>query len=457
MNKKGPLMRYRRFALIFLVVMLLFTGTACQSQFFDSSLYANNNDLVPNKSQLLTATPPPNPDWNPAEVEILKSLWLGSLPALPPDPSNAVADDAGAAALGHRLFFEARLSANNQVSCATCHLPELAFTDGQSIAQGTRPHTRNTMTIIGAAYHPWLLWDGHKDSLWAQALDPIESPDEQGSTRLHALHLIAGDGTYRTAYEALFGSLPDVSDFKRFPDSGGPVDYPPYRAAWKTMSPEDQVATTQVFVNLGKAIAAYERLILPGPGRFDRYVQAVLAGDLETMESSLTPDEVAGLRLFIGPANCIRCHSGPLFTDNQFHNTGTPPPDGLPVDDGRATGAAQVLADEFNCLSAYNDAGESDCPALAATRSAGDELRYAFKTPTLRNVAETGPYMHAGQFVALGEVLDHYRQAPSAPLGRSELAPLDLSAKELVQLEAFLRTLSGPLVAPPELLAPPQE
>ena len=86
----------------------------------------------------------------------------------------------------------------------------------------------------------------------------------------------------------------------------------------------------------------------------------------------------------------------------------------------------------------------------------GDELLYAFKTPTLRNVAETGPYMHAGQFAALGEVLEHYRQAPSAPLGRSELTPLDLSAKELGQLESFLWTLSGPPVASPELLVPPQ-
>jgi len=259
------LLEPKRGVLCLALVVLALAG--CRSASVEPSIYSQPANLVPNRVRLLTTTPPPTAAWSPTEVDLLTSLWLGSLPPLPPDPSNAVADDLRAAALGHRLFFDARLSANNQISCATCHAPALIFTDGRSQALGTRPHRRNTMPLIGPAYSTWLLWDGHKDSLWAQAIDPIESPDEQGSTRLHALHLIGRNETYRTAYEEIFGPLPDLSDFNRFPDSGGPVDYPPYRANWERMDPADQAAATRVLANIGKAIAAYERLILPGPAR----------------------------------------------------------------------------------------------------------------------------------------------------------------------------------------------
>jgi len=445
-----------------IVLFLLFTGLilvspACQPQPGDSSLYTGTGGFIPDSIHLLTATPPPNPDWTPAEIETLKSLWLGSLPPLPPDPSNAVADDPRAAALGHRLFFDTRLSANNQVSCATCHIPELMFTDGVPIAVGTRPHTRNTLTIVGTAFNPWLMWDGHKDSQWAQAIGAIEHPDEQGSTRLHVLHLIGSDETYRTAYKALFGPLPDLSNFERFPDSGGPVDYPPYRAAWESMNQADRESTTRVFVNVGKAIAAYERLILPGSTPFDGYAQAILAGNTEEMAASLTPDEVTGLRLFIGPANCIRCHTGPQFTDNQFHNTGVPPGEGQPLDEGRASGLERVLADEFNCHNQHSEAEEDECISLDAVPARDARRPYAFKTPTLRHLAETGPYMHAGQFATLAAVLDHFNKAPAAPVGQSELEPLEMSESELDQLNAFLHSLSGPLAVPPELLAPPED
>jgi cytochrome c peroxidase len=313
------------------------------------------------------------------------------------------------------------------------------------------------MTIIGTAYNPWLLWDGHKDNQWAQALDPIEAANEQGSTRLHALHLIGKDQRYRSAYESLFGPLPDLSDFDRFPDAGGPVDYPPYRTAWEKMTPADQQTATEVFANVGKAIAAYERLILPGPSRFDTYVEAVIKGDTQTMSQTFTPAEEAGLRLFIGPGECLRCHHGPLFTDQLFHNIGVPAADESAPDLGRAQGAERVLADEFNCLSRYSDADESDCSQLQSIVPEATAHRYAFKTPTLRNVTETGPYMHAGQLGSLAEVLVHYNQAPPAPLGQTELQPLDLSEDELVHLEAFLRTLSAPPSAPSALLAPPEK
>jgi cytochrome c peroxidase len=268
-------------------------------------------------------------------------------------------------------------------------------------------------------------------------------------------HLIAADGRYRAAYEPLFGPLPDLSNRNRFPASAGPVDNPQARAAWEAMAPQDRAAVTRVYANMGKAIAAYERLLSPGPGSFDAYVQALLAGDRATMRTSLTTAEVAGLRLFGGKANCILCHNGPRFTNNEFHNTGVPTADGLVVDHGRMVGIEEARADLFNCLGAYSDSDPNHCGELRFARR-GQDLDGAFKTPTLRNVAETGPYMHAGQFVTLREVLDHYNRAPMALVGRSELQPLQLTETELQRLEAFLLTLTAPLMAAPKWLAPPE-
>jgi cytochrome c peroxidase len=392
--------------------------------------------------------------WTEAEVATLRSLRIGSLPPLPPDPSNAYADDPRAAAFGQALFFDTRFSSNGEVACATCHIPEKLFNDGLPVGQGVGTMTRRTMPIAGTAYSPWLFWDGRKDSQWSQALGPMESPVEHGGTRTQYAHLI--DEQYRAQYEAVFGELPDFSDRTRFPDVAGPVDDPVARAAWDAMASTDREAVTQVYVNIGKAIAAYERLIVPGPSRFDQYVEALLNEDKEAMQSALTKDEVAGLRLFVGRAECTNCHNGPLFTNNDFHNTGVPAADGLPADDGRASGVTKVLNDEFKCLSQWSDAGENDCAELRFVTSTGEQLEGAFKPPTLRNVAESAPYMHAGQYATLQEVLRHYNHPPLAPLGHSELEPLGLTASELAQLEAFLRALSGALNVPPELLRSPQ-
>ncbi|HYN87185.1 MAG TPA: cytochrome c peroxidase [Ardenticatenaceae bacterium] len=388
--------------------------------------------------------------WSAEQKETLRGLWLGSLEPLPPDPSNRVADDRGAVALGHKLFFDTRFSANGEVACGTCHKPELGFQDGTALAKGVGTTTRRTMPIAGTAYSPWLFWDGRKDSQWAQAVGPLESPVEHGGNRTMYAHLIAR--FYRDEYEALFGPLPDLSNL---PASAGPVADPAASSAWEALAPAERDAVTRIYANMGKAIAAYERQIMPGPSRFDTYVEALLAGDQATMQSSLTADEVAGLKLFIGEANCTQCHNGPLFTNNDFHNTGVPEAAGLPADTGRAAGAPQVIADEFNCLSPYSDANPEDCANLRFLKAEGHELERQFKPPSLRDVAERAPYMHAGQIATLREVLLHYNRAPEAPAGHSEIEPLQLSEKQLEQLEAFLRSLSAPPDAPPELLVPP--
>lgn len=388
--------------------------------------------------------------WSEEEIATLQSLSLSSLPPLPEDPSNRVADDPRAVALGHQLFFDTRLSANGEVACASCHAPDSAFTDGLPLSQGVGTTPRKSMTITGTAYSPWLFWDGRADSQWSQALGPLENPLEHGGDRTMYAHLIARH--YRAPYEALFGPLPDLS---HLPPSAGPVEDPQAAAAWAAMAPEDREVVTSIYVGIGKSIAAYERRILPGPSRFDRYVDALSAGDTERAEEHLDREEIAGLKLFVGEAGCTDCHNGPLFTNNEFHNTGVPARPGVPEDVGRALGAQQVLEDEFNCLGEHSDAEPRECSELRFVKAEGHELMRAFKPPTLRNVAEAAPYMHAGQFETLREVIEHYAAAPEAPAGHSELEPLNLSPAQLGRLEAFLRSLSAPLATPEELLRPP--
>jgi cytochrome c peroxidase len=128
---------------------------------------------------------------------------------------------------------------------------------------------------------------------------------------------------------------------------------------------------------------------------------------------------------------------------------------GLPVDSGRVVGVRQAVAGEFNCRSRYSDAKSDDCEERRFAVTEGEELVRAFKTPSLRNVANRPPYMHAGQYASLADVVAHYNGAPAAPLGRSEIKPLHLSPAEQRQLVAFRRTLSGPLTAPPGYLEVP--
>jgi len=388
--------------------------------------------------------------WSEEEMAMLGSLWIGSLPPQPTDPSNAYSDLPKAAALGHKLFFDTRFSSNGQVACAICHVPNRQFQDGTPLAHGLGTTNRRTMTVVGTAYSPWLFWDGRKDSQWAQALGPLENPVEHGGNRTQYAHLIAR--YYREEYESLFGPLPDLSGL---PGTAGPVEDAQTRAAWQAMTPEQQQAVTRIYVNMGKAIAAYERQLMPGPARFDAFAQALLVKDRKAQRSILNADELAGLRLFIGRANCAQCHTSPLFTDNYFHNTGVPAAAGLPEDTGRAKGAQQVLTDEFNCLSAYSDAAPEDCAELSFMVAEGEELVRQFKSPSLRNVAGRGPFMHVGQFASLEEVLRHYNTAPAAPAGHSELHPLELTDVEQQQIIAFLKTLSSPLAADPRWLRAP--
>lgn len=404
---------------------------------------------------LMPASCEPAP-WSDSETEMLRALSLDSLPPLPPDHSNAVADDPRAAKFGHQLFFDPRLSINGGISCATCHQPERHFTDSMPKGQAIAVSKRNTISVVGSAYSPWFYWDGRKDSLWSQALGPLEDPVEHGSNRMQVVRLAAEDPRYRARYQELFGPLPDFSDHRRFPAAATPIHNPAWQTAWQAMDSKDQHLVNQSFANLGKALAAYQRVLMPGRSRFDAYVKDVL-GNNETTQANqfLNKDEIRGLRLFIGKGRCTECHNGPLFTNNEFHNTGIlPSPAELP-DRGRSVGVDMVQTDPFNCMGQFSDQQAENCLELRYVRT-GKELLGAMRTPSLRNLAGTAPFMHKGQIASIAQVLEHYNRAPPATIGHNEAEPLGLSRRELGQLEAFLETLSAPPAAADKwLTAPP--
>ena len=389
------------------------------------------------------------PRWSEAEVASIASHALTALEPPPPDPSNRVADDPRAAALGAALFADPRLSASGRVSCATCHQPARGFQDDRPLGVGAGTTTRRTMTVVGTAYTPWLFWDGRADSQWAQALGPLESPLEHGGTRALYVRVLATH--YAREYAALFGALPDLQGIPRH---AGPLGPPTARRAWIAMPAARRDSVTRAFTNLGKSIAAFERTLGYPRTRFDRYAAALAAGRRPRAGEILSADEAAGLRLFVGRAQCATCHTGPRFTDDQFHNTGVPAAPGLPADDGRIAGAEAARVDPFNCLGPYSDvvvASRPDaCAELRFMATGTPALVRAYRPPSLRGVAERAPYMHAGQFATLRAVLAHYDLAPPAPRGRTELVPLRLSARERVQIERFLATLRAETSHAPE-------
>jgi cytochrome c peroxidase len=386
---------------------------------------------------------------------------------VPLNPSNKYADDSAAAVLGKKFFFDPRFSgalgpandgttngslgvpgAVGKVSCYSCHQIEIGGADRRSRPQatslGVNYGLRNAPTVINTAYSDtanggWQLWDGRKDSLWALALGPMEGANEHNGSRLQYAHLVYDK--YRAQYEAVFGPLPDLSDTVRFPLSGKPG-----QPAFENMAPEDKVAVNRVYANLGKAMEAYERRLVSTSfekSPFDK----MLDGD----ETAMSPAAVRGAKLFIGKAACDECHRGALFTDYRFHNIGCPQEgQNVPtVDVGRTNGIARVKADAFNRAGAYSDL--QDSAHLANLVEQPTDLG-AFRTPSLRNVEKTAPYMHNGVYTNMWDVVSHYNfgGGTGAYSGTKETAvsPLLLTNEELDDIVEFLRSLSdGPPLA----------
>ncbi|MCF6158865.1 MAG: c-type cytochrome [wastewater metagenome] len=296
---------------------------------------------------------------------------IGPLP-----PPTIPADNPMTAAkveLGRKLFFDPRLSGNNWISCATCHNPALGFADGLPRFRGgpaAKEGGRHSPTIINCVYNKLQFWDGRAPSLEAQALGPVQNPDEMFETLDNVVRKLSRIPDYSNEFKKVFGT-------------GVTAD------------------------GIAKAIAAFERTIIYANSPFDRYMQ----GDVNAMNESAK----RGMDLFLDKAECIICHND--FTDNKFHNLGVPAEGPIKEDLGR-----YIVTKE-----------ESD--------------KGAFKTPTLRNITETAPYMHDGFFPTLFEVVQFYNVGG----GRSEnksphIHPLHLTPEEVSDLIEFMKALTGELV-----------
>ena len=295
---------------------------------------------------------------------------IGPLPtAIPVPPTNL--NYKSKIKLGEQLFFDGRLSKNNQVSCAFCHTPGVGFADPRqtSIGVGGKRGGRQAPTVYNTALNPVQFWDGRAGSLEEQAIGPIINPVEMAETHENVVNKLSKIKGYREQFQKVFGTGVNMQ-------------------------------------GIAEAIAAYERTILSTNSAFDKYVQ----GDEKAMSSAA----IRGMALFKGKARCILCHNGPNFTDNQFHNLGVPQVGPMKEDLGRY----------------YVTLREKDIGA--------------FKTPTLRSIIETSPYMHDGVFQTLEEVIDFLNKGGETNAHLSPLMkPLNLTSGEKGDVLAFLQALTG--------------
>lgn len=379
-------------------------------------------------------------EWTSQQVAMLMSLTPASAKERATDSSNNFDGNSIAVALGQALFFDTGLSLSGDISCATCHDPRRRFTDGQKRSFGSKELRRNSPTLLGSSHADWFYWDGRRDSLWAQALTPIETPGEMDNNRLAIVRYVTTQDAYAKLFASLVENMPDLDEL---PPSAGPYGSAQVRKAWSSLQEQQRQSINSAFASVGKIIASYVASLEPAPSRFDRYVASVVSGEAEA--PVLRSSEMRGLRLLLDPdkTQCLRCHNGPYFTNFGFHNIGTGIGEaGQPPDFGRMIGLRAALIDEFNCVGRYSDAEPDECEHhhFAAQNDADNG---AFKVPSLRNVAETGPYMHDGRFETLIDVLGHYREPPPKEISNHELPPLELSDDELLDLANFLSTLTG--------------
>jgi cytochrome c peroxidase len=387
------------------------------------------------------------------------------LPAPPPDPTNAYADNAAAATLGQKLFFESshsgalkvtsdlgQMGETGKVSCASCHNADAWLADQRSdpnfVALGADWGIRNAMSLVNVAYQtPFQHWDGRFDTAFGPAIGPAENGKSQNSTRLAIAHMLWNE--YRDEYNAVFDPDldpaldPAASDASRFPATGKPKAMAADPdGAWEMMTDGDRQIVNRIFVNWAKAIAAYTRKLRSSESPFDRYI----AGD----EKAISTAAKRGAKLFIGKAACSDCHAGAVFSDNKFHNTGLTQagPSMVPAtDDGRFAAVTPLLNHALNSSSAYSD--DPNTGRLTGL-TADETLRGAFLTPMLRNCTATGPYMHAGQLASLPDVIEFYNRGGDADgfsgTRDEKMRPLNLTALEKTELLEFLLTLdSAPL------------
>ncbi len=326
-------------------------------------------------------TPPKSVSAKPLGSEVNIAVPLG-LPKLPIPADNPPTEKT--IALGRKLFYDTKLSADGKLSCASCHGPATGFADPRQFSVGFENKTgdRNAPTVINAAYSPLQFWDGRAATLEAQAAGPIANPVEMNLPHDQAVAKLNADAAYVKLFDEAFGP-------------GG--------------------VTLQRIQN---AIASFERTVLVGNSAFDRYQYG-------KDPKAMSPEAIRGLAIFkdVNRGNCAVCHTigetDALFTDGKFHNLGT----------------GMDSNGELKDLGRYKE-----------TKIDAD--RGAFKTPTLRNIAKTAPYMHDGSQKTLKEVVDFYvGGGNSNPHRDKEIKELKLTARDREDLVEFMKALTGDLPA----------
>jgi cytochrome c peroxidase len=295
------------------------------------------------------------------------------------------------------LFFDPRMSPVGYIACVTCHAPDRSFADLKPRAHGLADLERNTIALANVRQQRWFDWAGSSDSLWLASLRPILNPREFDGSPASVARLFQRDEELARCFRRVFGVAPSGND-------------------------------ERTLVNVGKALAAFVETLQTGRTSFDEYRDAIVSG--KALPGSYPAAAVRGLKLFVGRADCASCHSGPNFSDGRFHDVGAPPPI-APArrDPGRAEGARLLLESPFNLLGRYGD----DPRAAHASRAqvVADRGRIGeFRTPSLRNVAVTGPYMHNGRVELLTDAV------------RQHTHQVRLDDAEVADLVAFLLTLT---------------
>ncbi len=409
------------------------------------------------------ATPAPLADGLFTPEEVRELVKMAPPDGLPKDPTNEVSGDPRAVALGQRLFFDRGLSSNGKVSCASCHDPDGAFTTSSRLGQGVGSVTtpRHPPSILNAAWSPWLDWDGKADSLWMQAMRPLESDIEHGVTRMEIARRVLSEPSLRVAYVELFGPAPDLSDTSRFPPRAMPGpegSNEPAHTTWAAMTPEDRATVDAVFVRATKAIAAYEERLVSTGSPLDRYVVALRDRTDEGLDA-LTPQQKEGLKVYLNQGRCITCHNGPMLSDFAFHNLGLGPRDWAPdPDEGRWLGVPEVKSSPFNAAGPHSADPNGERADWVTYLRRTPEDHGQFRTPSLRNVSRTAPYMHAGHFETLDAVVSFYQHLDEPVLlGHREdaLVPAPISFEMRQALVALMNGAMDSPMPPAELLKDP--
>lgn len=348
-----------------------------------------------------------------SNTDLQAALTFGPWPpSISRDASNRVSGQAQAIALGERLFFNPRLSGGGQLLCASCHAPWRNGTDGRARAFGIAPLERNTPALVNVRLHRWFGWDGANDTLWGQSIRPLLNPREMNSSASKIAAMVRQDPDILGSYKQVFGTSPSTVD-------------------------------EAVLVDLAKALAAYQETLLTGRTLFDEFRDAIARGDIR--EARRYPVEAQrGLAIFLGKGRCASCHAGPNFSDDGFYSSGVVNRlAGEGMDAGRQEGKRKWQGSPYTRFGSFSDdrrsvsrrAGRDTEDVANSSNAAG-----RFRTPGLRNVALTAPYLHDGSLATLCEVV---RQHAAAAAQRGGVTVQGLSAAERHDTVMFLETLTS--------------